>query len=185
MSQQQPAPEELLSRIKGLEDAIKNNKQQYERRFDDLTDELERVRDENDDLRREVQQLSADIRDLQQRTDLLAVVEDASALSKDERAGVCLQQLVRECRRKRDAGQEPVSSMTGRRATEEVLCLENRQPAYRALKRAPKLVGNTDVCWWQKERRGHEPPSRLMLDLREGDVPSVVAGVNLRGGDGP
>lgn len=172
------------SHVEGLEEVVRNLREKYDRRIDELTDEVERVRDENDDLRREVQQLRADVQELRQRTDLLTVVEDASVLTRDERAGVCLQQLVRECKRKRDRGDDPVSSMTAKRAYEEVLCID-RQPAYRALKRAPELVGDTDVCWWQKERRGHDPPSRLMLDLREGDVPGTVAGVDLRGGDRP
>jgi hypothetical protein len=55
---------------------------------------------------------------------------------------------------------------------------------YSTFEKAEGLVGDRDVLWYRNEPRHSDKNSRLIIDIREGDVPSVAEGHELRvGGD--
>lgn len=140
------------------------------------------LRDERDDLRDRVDdELDAfrdDLADLEDRTEVFKHVNDVSGMDMDTRAALCVQTAYNEAQRS-DANR---GTLTVEEAYKAQGASIDRTRYYDVFVRAETLVGDDDLCYYKKEPRGHDPPSRLVVDLEEGSLPSRVAGVSLRGG---
>lgn len=140
---------------------------------------LEAAENADGELREDVERLEQRLDDLADRTDLLKSVKQASALSSEEKAAVCLQTLVAEAQ-----NSNGTATMTAREARKALGGDVDRTLMYDVLPRAAELVDDEDVVWYQKESRGSQKKSRLIVDLDNGSVPGSVAGYDLTGGDG-
>lgn len=134
-------------------------------------DEIEALRQENEELR-------AEIEDLRESQSLLQHVNSTSDLSVDERALALLQTLYRDA----SSGQSDTAHMTVREAWTELRREIPRSRVYDAVERAETLVDDADLCRYKKEPRGHQPPSRLILDLSDGDLPTEINGHPIKRG---
>lgn len=127
-------------------------------------------------LEAEIENLQTEVDELREANAIVARVNDNRELSVDDRAVVCVQTLAN------DAGSDGRAAMTIAEGWSTLGREFDRTRMYDVFKRAESLIGNNDVCWYQKEPRGHTPPSRLILDRSSGDLPDTVAGHALRRG---
>lgn len=113
--------------------------------------------------------------ELAERTDLISHVTDASALETEQRAAICIQTAYNDA-------QENASGrafVTAREAWSSLGRSVDRTRMYDTFRKAESLVGDDDVCWFQKEPRGNDPPSRLVVDISEKRLPKQIAGITL------
>jgi uncharacterized coiled-coil protein SlyX len=152
-----------------------------ERRVDAQSDGLSSVwevvdelQEENEKLRERLQELTDDVEQLDARTDLLRVIEDADELTGRQRSTVLLQHLQRQAERKRDRGQ-PAKASVDRDQAEAALQYPDveRTTIYRDMERAARLVGNDDVCWYESAGHGQ---TWLKLDLERAELMTEIAG---------
>lgn len=140
------------------------------RALDLVNEQNERI----DDLEAENEALRQRVEELEEATSLVSQVNESRALDVDDRAVICLQTLAN------DAGRDGKATMTVSEGWSTLGREFDRTRMYDVLRRAVSLVGDDDVCWFQKESRGSQPPSRLILDRSAGDLPETAAGKPLR-----
>lgn len=155
--------------------------EELEARVDELSEEVDGLREENDHLRNELQQeraarqrladeLRDDIAEFDRRTSLLARMDDAQDWGNEQRAAYCITKLYVRAQEK---GTE-VETVDVRTAWEDWFDASfDRSTTYTIFTKAAEQTPG-DVITFEKEPRGHEPPSRLVLDLRNGTLPEAV-----------
>lgn len=131
--------------------------------------EIAQLKAENTELRERIEALEND-------TAIIAHVNEARAMDVDDRAIACIQTLVN------DAGTNGKASMTISEGWSTLGREFDRTRMYDVFKRAESLVGNDNVCWYQKEPRSANKVSRLVLDRTGGELPEKVGEKRLRGG---
>lgn len=140
------------------------------------------LREERDDLQArlgdELDAFRNELADIRDRTEVFKHVNDVSGMDMDTRAALCVQTAYNEAQRN-DANR---GTLTVEEAYKAQGASIDRTRYYDVFVRAEELVGDDDLCFYKKEPRGHDPPSRLVVDLEAGSLPSRVAGVSLRGG---
>lgn len=170
--------EDLEEKVKDLEarleDAIHLAKHSRDR-VNDLEEELrekEHRIDELEDL----------VESLQDRDRLMKRVHQNAADKPTERAVHLIQKLNNEAITNEQAGRSPTASMTIREALKELQrdgLDVRRDTLYYTFERADELVED-DVLQYKKEDRSSEKKSRLVADLTNGEMPSMVAGFEIQ-----
>lgn len=126
-----------------------------------LREEIEELRDENSELR-------AQITHLDERTDLLQLVQNSDELTGKQRSVALIQHLRRAAVRERDRGRDAKASVNRDEAERALQYPEvDRTTIYTDMQRAAKLVGNEDVLSYVSESGGG---SRLKMNLESGDL---------------
>lgn len=180
---------EVLRRLDDLEsdvaDANERGKaamQLAERALDVANETAEQLGAEEDSHHEEIETLRDDLDELRDRTDIFQHVTNASGMDTEQRAAVCIQ----KCYSMAQADPNDRGTLTVAEAWKMLDATEvDRTRYYDIFEIAEELVGDVDVCWYQTEPRGHDPPSRLIVDLDGGRLPSQIKGVRMRsnGGD--
>lgn len=135
--------------------------------------ELVNKKDERiETLESELDALQATVDELREANAMALQVNEKRAMDVDDRAVACLQTLAADATQ-RDPRK---ASMTISEGWSTLGREFDRTRMYDVFRRAESLIDDTDTCWYQKEPRGSQPPSRLMLDLSEGEVPDEIAG---------
>lgn len=173
--------EQLEARIDEAHERLDVQREGYAKalqRIDDLTDELA-ARDER------IDELESHLEAVSERTNLLQYIRQASSLAPEERAAVLIQTLHNEAtRRGQKNNDESASASIDKDGAMKALGgTVERGNIYYTFEKAEQLVGNDDVCWYQKEPRSSEQNSRLVLSLENGGLPDEVAGHAI--GEGP
>lgn len=170
--------DELEQRLESLQMDVKQSGNLAKDAIQTANEALQQVDDVQDNLSGDVRELEARFDDLADRTDLLKHVKQASALSRDEKAVVCLQTLVTEAQ-----DGDGRAAMNAREAKKALGGGVDRTLMYKILPHAADLVDDEDVVWWQTESRSSQQNSRLIIDLTNGDVPGSIEGYDLTGGE--
>lgn len=167
MSDDSPSIEELEARIRTFQeglgkawDAIDNLEEQLE----DEREERRRLEDENRELRAELDRLD-------ERTDLLRLVESTDEMEGEQYAAALVQHLKREAERKRDRGEKALASVDREKA-ERALNFPDveRTTIYKYMQDAERLVGDEDVVWYDSKGYGD---TYLKLNLENGELPEI------------
>lgn len=137
-----------------------------------LVDQLEAAEEERDDLREQLQEVRADVDDIDQRTDLLRLVEESDDLAPEQRSAILVEAARKKAARRgrRDNDEPPRYALT-RDEGEAALHLPedaDRTIVYKDMDRAERLVGNTDLVAYQD--------GELVVDLTAGELPSSIGG---------
>jgi outer membrane murein-binding lipoprotein Lpp len=172
----------LVQRIEALESEVSEARRDAEaaktvatraqRQVTDLRAQRDNLEDRLD---QELDDLRAEIDELRDRTQIFKHVQDVSGMDVDTRAALCVQTAY-------NAAQDDPNGtgyVTVQEAWKGQGCSIDRTRYYDVFRKAEELVADTDVCWFQKEERGHDPPSRLKVDLSDGRMPSQLEGVRL------
>ncbi|MFC6825710.1 hypothetical protein [Halopelagius fulvigenes] len=159
--------EELRSEVNQLKSDFQGLLKQHQtalQRIDELEDRVEDLEAENDALRR--------------GADLVQTVRKNGATTTEKRAVEVINTLGRRAGGRPDS--QPARSELD--ATGIVNALGgsiDRTNTYGFMDDVVELVGNPNVLWKQKEPRSSSDNTRLVLDLRNGDLPEMVAGHEL------
>lgn len=148
-------------------DALSQRVWDLEEGNDELREEIAGLRDQLQNRDAVIERQAERIDRLEQRTDLLQVVEQADEMEAKQRSAALIQHLKRKAERR--SADEPSRAAVNREEADEALHYPDveRTTIYRDMERAARLVGDTDVC----EYGGGE----LVLDLDADD--GHVAGV--------
>jgi DNA repair exonuclease SbcCD ATPase subunit len=141
--------------------------------------ELEAALEERDER---IAELEADLEQLRERTDMLQQVRQNANRGPDERAAILIQTLYNEAHAHKDAGLDPRATMDKDAAIKALGGGIQRQKIYPTFRKAEALVDDTDVLEYVQVPRSAAENNHLELDLREGDVPAVVAGHSITKG---
>lgn len=175
---------DLIDRIHQLEDEVADARQDAEaaktvakRAQRQVTD----LRSERDDLEArlhdELEAVREEMDEIRDRTQIFKHVQDVSGMDMDTRAALCIQTAYNAAQRDpNDRGY-----VTVQEAWKGQGCSIDRTRYYDVFRAAEILVDDDDLCWFQKEARGHDPPSRLVVDLSEGRLPTQLEGVRMNG----
>ncbi len=140
---------------------------------------IERLEDENDELREEVRRLRDTVREMQEAADLYQSVSHKSAATRDRQAAQLLKKAV-------TLGSSPTASRRQEfdaSRIQDVLDGEvHRTNTYDVMDRAAELVGDENTCWVQKEPRTSSKNTRLIVDTSSDYIPKTVAGVRIHEG---
>lgn len=161
--QQQKAVEAALS-------MAREARQEVSRIREERDAEIARLEDEMDTLRSEVEELRTTTR-------LLDHVANAGQLDIETRAAICIQTAYNEAK---DANGD-MAYLTARDAWTALGRSHDRTRMYDVFRKAESLyadavgvdvdeVGSDHPLYFKKEDRGHEPPSRLVVDLSNGEL---------------
>lgn len=161
--QQQKAVEAALS-------MAREARQEVSRIREERDAEIARLEDEIDTLRSEVEELRSTTR-------LLDHVANAGQLDIETRAAICIQTAYNEAK---DANGD-MAYLTARDAWTALGRSHDRTRMYDVFRKAESLyadavgvdvdeVGSDHPLYFKKEDRGHEPPSRLVVDLSNGEL---------------
>ena len=140
---------------------------------------VERLENENAELREEMRRLRDRVRDMQDAADLYQSVSHKSAATRDRQAAKVLKIAVKR-------GSSPTASTrqefdAGR--IQDVLNDEiHRTNTYRVMERAAELVDDEDICWVKKEPRSSSKNTRLIVETDTDNLPKTVAGVRIHEG---
>lgn len=166
--------------------------QTLRRRVDALSSQLETVRDDfaeereqrlalEDEVKRlrdDKQQLEARVSDLEARTDMLRLVEEADELDYKQRRLALLHHLERKALEKADRPDEAVQNQCkasiDHELAEEVLHYPDidRTTLYNDMRKAAEMVGDGRVCWYDGSK-----PASLHLNLEraaDGQLPEHI-----------
>lgn len=168
---------DMEERLSAMEMDVKQAANLAKDALDTANQAVEQTDTADEDLRKEVADLESRFDDLADRTDLLKRVKQASSLSSEKKAAVCLQTLVAEAQ----AG-DGFATLTAREAKKTLGGDVDRTLMYKVLPKAAELVDDDEVAWYEKEDRSSPKNSRLVVDLTAGEVPGSVAGFELTGG---
>lgn len=161
--------EQRLADLEGKLQAVINKNQHLEDQTEWLEEQLRQANDEIAELRSEVDRLS-------DTNEMLEQVGAADSGKPARRAAV----LIRTLRTRANASDGRASlDVTG---ALDVLRLDRdkRTLMYSTFEKAEGLVGDREILWYRNEPRHSDKNSRLIIDIREGDVPSVAEGHELR-----
>lgn len=170
---------ELARRMESMRQDIADAQQRAEQADAIAKTALDLVNEKDEaiaELKADNEELRAEIEELKDANSIVAQVNDKRAMDVDDRAAVCIQTLAN------DAGSNGKASMTISEGWSTLGREFDRTRMYDVYKRAESLVEDDNVCWYQKESRGSNKVSRLILDRTEGDLPEKAAGTRLRGG---
>lgn len=144
---------------------------EFRKTIQEQEEQIEAIRDENQELRAQVEQL-------RDRTGLLEHVQDAASLKPEKRAAILIQTLYNSAwkRKQNNANSNPSASMDYNGAETALGGGISRDKIYTTFAKAEQLVDDTDVVRYVKENRGSDKNTRLVLDLSETDAPSQIAG---------
>lgn len=145
-------------------------------------DMVGQLRAELADANDRIDELEVENKRLRERTELLQRVRKASALKPEERAAVLIQTLYNDARAHEDDGLAPKAKLTTKQSKTALGGGVSRSIAWQAMQKAVELVdeeGSNQPLSYVKKSRSATENSHLLLDLRDGDVPEVVAGVDI------
>ncbi|EMA29387.1 hypothetical protein [Halobiforma nitratireducens] len=168
--------EDLEGKVKDLEASIDDARFLIDH-LGDRVDELEEELTEKDQRIRELKQT---VESLEDRDRLMQEVHRNAADTPTKRAVRLIQTLNNEAVTNGQAGQEEHATMTAREAMKCLGGDVSRPTIYPTFDRAVELVGDDDVLEYRKEDRSSPKKSRLILDLEVGDLPSTIAGYDIR-----
>jgi len=177
----EPTVTELREEIQTLREEVEDTAQTARRAIKgqrELRKENRTLRDElakESDARAELEQ---EVDSLRERTDLLQTVRRAGSMGVEERAAVCIQTLYNEAygRGQKDTSDTASASMDYKKAEGALGGGVSRDQIYRTFGRAEDLVDDRDVVKYVKEDRSSAKNTRLVLTLKDGDVPATIAG---------
>jgi hypothetical protein len=166
-----------------LEETVKD----LEARLDDAVFLAKRAEERVDDLEEELYEKDERIRDLeetieslQDRDRLMKHVHQNAADTPTKRAVSLIQTLNNEAVTNGQAGPAKTASVTAREAKKCLGGDVNRSLIYPTFEKAENLVDNDAVLEYRKEDRSSPKKSRLILDLEAGQLPSEIAGFEIR-----
>lgn len=143
----------------------------------DLSDRVDQLEAENDELRQR----------LEKHEDSDAFLQNAQkkgASTGVQRSAIILQTLAMRARGRGSSRSEMTADgcETALNAVGESV---DRTSTYDILRRAARLIDDDDTVWFQKEPRSAQKPSRLIMDLSDGYLPAMVKGFDLSEGAVP
>lgn len=141
-----------------------------------LADRVDDLEAENETLRARNKKLESRISELEGRTNLLHVIESSDEMTAEQRSATLLQHLQRDASNSDSGTANPAggrSAAVNRKQAEIALQHPDvdRTTIYDDMKRAVRLVGDEDVCWYESD-----PESRLCINLEAGDLPAQFNG---------
>ena len=143
--------------------------------------EVSQIRQERDEeiarLEGEIETLREEVEELRSTTRLLDHVSNAGQLDIETRAAICIQTAYNEAK---DTDGN-MAYLTARDAWTALGRSHDRTRMYDVFRKAESLyadavdadvdeVGTDHPIYFKKEDRGHEPPSRLVVDLSNGEI---------------
>jgi predicted nuclease with TOPRIM domain len=140
----------------------------------ELSDRVEELEAEADEKDTRIRDLEAEVRRLEARTDLIRVVEQADDMTGKQRSITLLQHLQKAAQRNSD-NDDAVTGDGRASVTREQAEIALQHPdvdrttIYDDMRRAVRLVGDEDVCYYDSDRDGG---SQLVLDVTNGDLPT-------------
>lgn len=158
-----------------LEERVRDLEEKYEYVMEDMS-ALETLVEEFREEVEKVDSIENQVNDLDARTDMMRIVENADQLDAKQRSATILQHLQRAAK---SNGEDGISkAKITRDRVEEILHYPDvhRTTLYTDMERCVDLVGNKDVCSYDGGS-----PATLSLDLRNGGVPA--AATNTGGGE--
>lgn len=149
-----------------FEQFVRSELARYDARIETLEDELEAKDAEIETLRDRLDEIDA-------RTDMMRLVEDSSDLGPHQRSTALLQHMRQEALNTSGDDQATINRDTA----ERVLHYPDidRTTFITDMRRAAKLVGDEDVCWYEGREDGTTREARLILDLEAGDLPTEIS----------
>lgn len=177
--------EERLSDLEEeVEDATERSKasfQMAQRALDIANEAAQKVDDEEGAYEEEIEGLRDELDELRDRTDIFKHVQNAGGMDPETRAAICIQ----KCYNTAQADPNNRGTLTAAEAWKMLDATQiDRTRYYDIFQKAEDLVGDDDVCWYQNEDRGHDPPSRLIVDLDDGRLPSQINGIRMNRTEG-
>lgn len=139
-----------------------------------LADRVDELEADNDEKDTRIRELEAEVQRLEARTDLIRVVEQADEMTGKQRSITLLQHLQKAAQRNSD-NDDAVTGNGRASVTREQAEIALQHPdvdrttIYDDMRRAVRLVGDEDVCWYDSDRDGG---SQLVLDVTNGDLPT-------------
>lgn len=109
--------------------------------------------------------------DLEQRTNLIQLVEDTDNMDGKQRSAALLLHLQKKIQRN---GSDRI--FLNRDGAEEALHWPDvdRTTLYTDMQRAARMVANEDVCWYETAEESRTDEAVLYLDLENGELPKDV-----------
>jgi predicted RNase H-like nuclease (RuvC/YqgF family) len=164
-----------LERLQSELDAYSQIVAELETRIDEKNQTITQLEDRMDALERENRQLRHDLDEQREKRDWLQAAQQADQMDQDLRAALCVQNLLA----KADSTGRQRVSMDNSDGMEALNHSIHRTSVYDVYEKAEKLVGDTDVLWFKREPRSSKKNSRLILDRTNGNLPRMLAGVEL------
>ncbi|MFB6217607.1 MAG: hypothetical protein ABEH77_00250 [Halobacteriaceae archaeon] len=158
----------------GADERIETLVSQLEAAHDKLAEVERRVaalEEDNDALREELSDVRAE---MHERTDLLEIANTVDGLGWRQKGLLLVQNAAEEARGRPDS--EPArGSLTAKEGLVALQRSVRRETVYDLYEYLDEeLFADSDVVTYEKEPRGHDPPSRLVVDLDGGELPSDV-----------
>jgi len=151
----------------------------------DLDSRVEALEEEKERLQETVEQQAQRIDELDERTDIMALVQEADSVSARQRRVALLTNLKRDAEERARAGKKRSATLNQEQAAKALYHPDiHRTTYYTDFETIEEWVGNKNVCRYVSESGGG---SHLLLDLTNGDLldqdlPVDVAN-EIRGGD--
>lgn len=122
-----------------------------------------------------IQELRDELARIEQRTNLLHLVEEADALDAKQRSAALLQHLKQAAERERTRGRKAKHSLNRDQADEALHYPDvDRTTIYTDMQRAARLVNDEDLVWYGEDDGGER---RLFLDLKAADDSTALTEV--------
>lgn len=148
---------------------------------EELREELDQLREQMDQMQRQYERR---IKELEDRTDLTRTLNDAAAMTMDERAAVLIQTLANDARSNPDTDR---AKLTVREAQAALGGGLDRAQFYYddgVFQAAEDLIGDTDVLEYIHVGNESSGKTRLVLRLDKGELPTTAAGKELTSNGG-
>lgn len=170
--------EELTAKVETFRDGLASAWAE----IDGLKEHLEEEREARQRLEEANESLQEEIARLDARTDLLRLVESSDDMDAKQRRVALIQHLKQAAERNRSRDRDAKASVNRNEAEAALQYPDiNRTTIYDDLRKAPGLVQDEDVLWYESSSGGN---SRLKLDLENCDLPGEIVGKRGRYGDG-
>lgn len=156
---------------------LKNRLGAHSKRFDSLRADVEDMREERRALERDLKAMSerieaveAKIARLDNRTELLNLVQSSDEMNGEQRSTALVQHLYKKAQKRRDRGEHALASVN-RDEAEAALQYPtvDRTTIYRDMERAVRLVDNEAVLTYE---RASGDEKRLKLNLETDELPA-------------
>jgi hypothetical protein len=141
--------------------------------FADLMESIMAIESRLDNFDERLGQLEETVDDLEARTDMLQVVDDADQMEAEQRSTALLQHMHNKIQ---SNGIERV--FLTRDDAEAALHHPDldRTTIYTDMERCERLVGDTDVCWYEKAAESRVDEACVHLDLSDDEISTVLNG---------
>lgn len=147
--------------------------------FNGLLSQHRSAMDRIAELEERVDELEAENERLRDTSDLFESIRKSGATTTEDRVVVLVETL-----RARAAVRDPPRYELDAEGITNVLQGSIKRPnAYPLMDDVVDMVDRSNVLWKQTESRSSAKNTRLVLDLRKGDVPSTIAGQTITGVD--